>query len=883
MENSSLGLVRVINVRPVRRKSSSKGLKVSLIAFLAAAMVVVGTPNPALADPQPPESDLFVEDQVEESGQDAEPELSNTEISDESLSAKSASEPEPVQPAVEEPLPTASAEAVSDLKYLGDLFASAQAGATITVPARTYNLTGDVIELPYASNVTVIATGATFTGQATFGSALGQGLKWTGGTFTAGGSGGSVHFALMQVKNAAFTDMKFDRAVAFRTHVFDVMASDSIRINNIRVIGYGSGTDFTGLTDHARYAEAVQIDRHAEGSGGNAWNYGLDRLFKKRAGGNYFLPDRHSTNVTVENSTFEAARDGSGKVISWAQSPIGQHFAGSSNEAINIVFRNNVVIDPVPVGGTAYDGALHFSPVAGLTVTGNTFRANERIGVWIQLVTEKKLTKGVNISGNKFYGMKPSNSFVNISVVGNAAGSAPLVSGVSIKDNSSYVEDIVPMRVAQQGKTARIAPITQSNNVYRGPNFYDVPESYGFFKEIKWMKDAGITTGNADGSFEPKVNTSRVAIAAFMYRAKKASYTGPSSSPFADVQPGDKFYNEIAWMHKEGISTGTSQGPGKKPLFLPSDSISREAMAAFMYRSEKATAPAPAVSPFADVKTTDTFYKQIAWMHSSGISNGTKQPSGKPLFEPKNLVTREATAVFLYRVRAEPDALKYNYLSGHVTNFPGRKCTGGYVVAGTSGTFIMTAGHCGNTGQIVSGTQAPFAKVAAKKPTDGSDSLLMSAYAGVTLPQIVIDPVGKQYPGTNGQIKGVVSSSRQVEGFLVGKMGATSGWTEGKITGEISWYGRTAICSTAQTRPGDSGGPVWRSENGVVRAVGMMVAYEPATGHGCYLPMDQLLKDWGAWLPLYGGGTAPASSASESQIPSDLPKLDSRNFVEAVG
>jgi hypothetical protein len=183
--------------------------------------------------------------------------------------------------------------------------------------------------------------------------------------------------------------------------------------------------------------------------------------------------------------------------------------------------------------------------------------------------------------------------------------------------------------------------------------FTDVQKGDKFFTEISWMASSGISTGTkqSDGSYKflPADSVSREAMAAFLYREAKASYKGPGVSPFADVKPGDKFYNEIAWMHKERISTGTKQ-PSGKPLFKPKDGISREAMAAFMYRIDAGPKPkVPAASPFADVSTGDKFFREIAWMYTSKLSTGSKQPTGKPRYEGKANVSRAAMAAFLYR------------------------------------------------------------------------------------------------------------------------------------------------------------------------------------------------------------------------------------------
>jgi S-layer homology domain len=121
------------------------------------------------------------------------------------------------------------------------------------------------------------------------------------------------------------------------------------------------------------------------------------------------------------------------------------------------------------------------------------------------------------------------------------------------------------------------------------------------------------------------------------------------SPTFADVSdPNSIFYNYIEWMSSAGISTGTSQ-PSGKPLYKPVTSVSRQAMAAFLYRLSGATFVAPVESTFADVDNSNPFYLEIEWMAAEGISTGTPQPSGKPLFNPGGAVSRQSMALFLAR------------------------------------------------------------------------------------------------------------------------------------------------------------------------------------------------------------------------------------------
>ncbi|QIK63669.1 DUF4822 domain-containing protein [Leucobacter viscericola] len=132
----------------------------------------------------------------------------------------------------------------------------------------------------------------------------------------------------------------------------------------------------------------------------------------------------------------------------------------------------------------------------------------------------------------------------------------------------------------------------------------------------------------------------------------KKDYVARTVPVFADTPVSHKFYKEIDWMHFMEYSTGWRQAAGK-PVYKPKDKLERAAMAAFIYRME---APknyeAPKVSPFADVKPGDPFYKEIAWMFEKGYATGWAEPSGKPTYRPKNKLSREAMAAFIYRLEA---------------------------------------------------------------------------------------------------------------------------------------------------------------------------------------------------------------------------------------
>jgi hypothetical protein len=172
--------------------------------------------------------------------------------------------------------------------------------------------------------------------------------------------------------------------------------------------------------------------------------------------------------------------------------------------------------------------------------------------------------------------------------------------------------------------------------------FLDVLSTDPFFTDIVWLKDQGITTGSADGTFRPGAPVQRMAMAAFLYRlAGSPAFTPPATSPFTDVTTGHPFYEEITWLAGTGITTGYPN-----LTFRPTAKVQRQAMAAFLYRL--AGSPAftpPATSPFTDVTTGHPFYEEITWLAGTGITTGYPDLT----FRPGSAVQRQAMAAFLHR------------------------------------------------------------------------------------------------------------------------------------------------------------------------------------------------------------------------------------------
>ena len=188
--------------------------------------------------------------------------------------------------------------------------------------------------------------------------------------------------------------------------------------------------------------------------------------------------------------------------------------------------------------------------------------------------------------------------------------------------------------------------------------FADVPKTMQFYDEILWMATAGVSTGwtEADGSrtYRPLQSVNRDAMAAFMYRlAGSPGFTPPKKSPFSDVSTSNRFYKEISWLAQERISTGWLENNGTK-TFRPLQPVSRDAMAAFMYRFAGTPAyEAPGISSFSDVAKNNLFYREISWLASTGISTGWAESNGTSTYRHLNPVKRDAMAAFMSRFNAK--------------------------------------------------------------------------------------------------------------------------------------------------------------------------------------------------------------------------------------
>jgi hypothetical protein len=232
-----------------------------------------------------------------------------------------------------------------------------------------------------------------------------------------------------------------------------------------------------------------------------------------------------------------------------------------------------------------------------------------------------------------------------------AAAGGPLPSHVPLAGGDTVV-DVIPATNAElcgggdaQRHDQRYVGLPQGvgcdvGAVETPDPFADVGAASPFFAEIAWMDADELSSGYGDGTYKPEDEVTRGAMAAFLYRtAGSPSSTPPTTPTFSDVAVDHPFFREVEWMAAEQVAGGFDDG-----TYLPSQPVSRQAMAAFLYRSRGGDITPPQVATFPDVPVSSPFFTEVEWMAQLGISAGF--PDGT--WHPSDSVTRQAIARFLF-------------------------------------------------------------------------------------------------------------------------------------------------------------------------------------------------------------------------------------------
>ncbi len=122
--------------------------------------------------------------------------------------------------------------------------------------------------------------------------------------------------------------------------------------------------------------------------------------------------------------------------------------------------------------------------------------------------------------------------------------------------------------------------------------------------------------------------------------------TGCTSRPYDDVPVSSTFCGDIRWLKAQHITKGYLDGG-----FHPTAKITRQAMAAFIYRLSNPGKADPICTgrPYDDVPVSSTFCGDIRWLKAQHITKGYLDGG----FHPTAKITRQAMAAFLHRMATQ--------------------------------------------------------------------------------------------------------------------------------------------------------------------------------------------------------------------------------------
>jgi len=177
--------------------------------------------------------------------------------------------------------------------------------------------------------------------------------------------------------------------------------------------------------------------------------------------------------------------------------------------------------------------------------------------------------------------------------------------------------------------------------------FNDVPNGNWQNAAVSWADRNGITTGSPAGSstFRPNGDVTRAEFVTFFHRI----YGSPAAPPatFRDMPGNVAFQNAISWALAEGITTGS---PAGSRTFMPNANITREQIAAMLYRYVGGGVPAPVdrLGGYTDRNRISTWAgarEAVNWAVYNGIMG-----QNVTTLNPGGNATRAEAVTMLYRV-----------------------------------------------------------------------------------------------------------------------------------------------------------------------------------------------------------------------------------------
>ena len=217
-----------------------------------------------------------------------------------------------------------------------------------------------------------------------------------------------------------------------------------------------------------------------------------------------------------------------------------------------------------------------------------------------------------------------------------------IIDGKNVGTKNSYTFDNVSKSHSIKAEFKKAENVNPSTGI----RFEDVKENDWFYEAVMDVVKNGWFKGTSNNLFSPYLSTERGMIATVLWRMEgKPNSVKPSI--FEDVPADAWFHDGVTWANENNeIVKGYGNG-----LFGPKDTITREQLAAILYRyaafkgydvSKKTS-----LDGFKDGNQTVSYaIEAMQWAVANGLLIGT----GNGILDPKGHATRAEVAVILIRL-----------------------------------------------------------------------------------------------------------------------------------------------------------------------------------------------------------------------------------------
>ena len=171
--------------------------------------------------------------------------------------------------------------------------------------------------------------------------------------------------------------------------------------------------------------------------------------------------------------------------------------------------------------------------------------------------------------------------------------------------------------------------------------FSDVPAKAWYASAVAFVREHGMMNGVGNGQFSPNTELTRAQAAQILYNIAGNGET-VSGGSFTDVPAGSWYADAVNWAASKGLVEGSGN------RFYPNENITREQLAAILYRFAKTLdftyAPSADLSRYDDAASVSRYAAEaMAWAVGNGVIEGATTTT----LSPQGTATRAQMAQML--------------------------------------------------------------------------------------------------------------------------------------------------------------------------------------------------------------------------------------------